>query len=230
MLEKLKSRKFLLALFSQFAGLAVLFYPEFESQITEAVTKGGALLLMALTASGWISAEASVDAARENNKAFTGANIDKLDKLSMVALCAVLLFGAGGCVGTGPNTTPEDRWYEARSRLNTANSVFVAWARTQDLTDPDAAHTAKEWGEALQTARFLLNESKLSLPDGGDTFDAYLQAIERALLKLEQEHQDGPADFRTDPQPDPPGPVTDERREHFLRPAGEWWRDLARAA
>lgn len=65
MLQKFKSRKFLLALISQIVGLIVLFYPEHTNTIEAAATNVGALFLMTLTASGWIKAEGEIDASRE---------------------------------------------------------------------------------------------------------------------------------------------------------------------
>ena len=65
MLNKFKSRKFLMAVFAQVTGLVVLFYPEHQSEIESTATNVSALLLIALSATGWIVAEGMVDASRE---------------------------------------------------------------------------------------------------------------------------------------------------------------------
>ena len=70
MIEKFKSRKFLMALGAQIVGLIVLFYPEHQGEIESAATNVTSLIFMALVAIGWIKAEGVVDANRE---AQTGA-------------------------------------------------------------------------------------------------------------------------------------------------------------
>lgn len=58
------SRKFLTALGAQIAALLVLLWPGQEEAITEAVRSGVSLLVLGLSALGYISGEASVDRAR----------------------------------------------------------------------------------------------------------------------------------------------------------------------
>ncbi len=67
MIQKFKSRKFLLALLGQVTGLAVLFYPQHTDAIANAITSFGALALMGLTATGWIKIEGQLDLNREFN-------------------------------------------------------------------------------------------------------------------------------------------------------------------
>ncbi len=203
--DKFKSRKFLLALFAQIAGILILLFPEHESTISEAVTKGGALLLMALTGAGWIKAEAEVDAARENAKAFTSdvstpADDDTVDidappsgggpgRLNGVLILLALLLPLGGCVAvSSPAASPEDAWYEARADLNAANRTFMSWAATVDLNDRDQAMRVVQIGRQLQEARALLNAARLVLdgrpPDDARTVSEYLELIEGILLRV----------------------------------------------
>lgn len=89
LVERFKSRKFLVAMLAQLTGLAVLFAgPEHADAIEAAAQSIGALLLMALTAGGYILGEAKVDAAEAAKKT---------PALLALILPVMLL---GGCVGT----------------------------------------------------------------------------------------------------------------------------------
>ncbi len=55
------SRKFLISLVAQLTALSVLFWPEHESVIVESSRSISALLVMLLSALGYLQAEASVD-------------------------------------------------------------------------------------------------------------------------------------------------------------------------
>ncbi|MFA9478529.1 hypothetical protein ACERK3_09495 [Phycisphaerales bacterium AB-hyl4] len=63
-MSRFTSRKFILALAAQLIALAVLFWPEHENVITEAVTQATALLLSLGTAAGYIHAEGKIDTER----------------------------------------------------------------------------------------------------------------------------------------------------------------------
>ena len=60
------SRKFLTALIVELAALAALLWPQHEQQILQAAQGAAALVVMGLTALGYISAEASIDRARQS--------------------------------------------------------------------------------------------------------------------------------------------------------------------
>lgn len=60
------SRKFLISLSVQATAIAVLLWPEHESAIVEAGRSITALIVMGLTALGYVSAEASLD--RQDNR------------------------------------------------------------------------------------------------------------------------------------------------------------------
>lgn len=55
------SRKFLLSVAAQLTALAVLLWPEHESAIVEAGRSVTALVVLGLTATGYVAAEASID-------------------------------------------------------------------------------------------------------------------------------------------------------------------------
>ena len=55
------SRKFLLSVIAQIAALLVLLWPEHQSAIVESCRNGGALLVMLLSALGYVKAEAAID-------------------------------------------------------------------------------------------------------------------------------------------------------------------------
>ena len=58
-----KSRKFITTLAAQVAAILVLLMPEHGGQITQAVESVTAMIVLLLSALGYISAEASIDRA-----------------------------------------------------------------------------------------------------------------------------------------------------------------------
>ena len=106
--------------------------------------------------------------------------------LAMLILLATITSGAG-CAAT-----PEDRWYQQREALNTANQVYLA---NVPLMDDD---TIVRHGELLQAARAALEQAQVHLPAGGSAFDATLDVVEAILKQLAQPnatitHQEEPA-------------------------------------
>lgn len=91
-----------------------------------------------------------------------------------VQLVVVLLvLFTAGCAAT-----PEDRWYQQRESLNTANRIYLAHVPT--MSDQQIVH----YGELLQTARAHLDAAKAQLPGGGSSFDATLDMIESILVRI----------------------------------------------
>lgn len=80
---------------------------------------------------------------------------------------------AAGCAAT-----PEDRWYQQREALNTANAVYLA--NLPHMSDEQTVH----YGELLQASRSSLEQAKAHLPEGGSSFDAALDVVEAILLQL----------------------------------------------
>jgi hypothetical protein len=63
-MKRFASRKFIVALIAQLAGVAVLIWPTQAQGIVEAADAITALIVVVLSALGYLSAEASVDRAR----------------------------------------------------------------------------------------------------------------------------------------------------------------------
>lgn len=70
--ERWKSRKFLTTLATQVAAIAVLIWPDSADTITAGVESVTALIVMALTTLGYVTAEASVDRDRASSKTAGG--------------------------------------------------------------------------------------------------------------------------------------------------------------
>lgn len=66
--NKWKSRKFLTTIAVQIAGLLVLFWPEHGDVIADTVQSCVALVVLVLSALGYVSAEASIDRGRVEGK------------------------------------------------------------------------------------------------------------------------------------------------------------------
>ena len=93
---------------------------------------------------------------------------------SLLFFAVVLaLATAAGCAAT-----PQDRWFQQREALNTANRVYLAHVPV--MTDEQIVH----YGELLQTARAQLDQAKTQLPEGGPTFDTALDTVEALLTRV----------------------------------------------
>jgi hypothetical protein len=62
-MQRFLSRKFIMALAAQLTGLAVLIWPQQEGPIAQGIQSAVALVVVVLSALGYLSAEASVDRA-----------------------------------------------------------------------------------------------------------------------------------------------------------------------
>jgi len=93
---------------------------------------------------------------------------------SLLFLAVVLaLATTAGCAAT-----PQDRWFQQREALNTANRIYLAHVPV--MTDEQIVH----YGELLQTARAQLDQAKTQLPDGGSSFDTALDMVEALLTRV----------------------------------------------
>lgn len=63
-MRRFTSRKFIAAFAAQVAAMAVLFWPEHESAITQTINHLAALVVLLGSALGYVAAEASVDRHR----------------------------------------------------------------------------------------------------------------------------------------------------------------------
>lgn len=200
---RLRSRKFLLALFGQVTGLALLLFPEHAGEIEAAATNIGALTLMALTATGWIASEAYVDREgvagdasdrqrhehmdfeREREHRRVEFEMEKLRHAHahawpvMLALLLAASAAAGGCAAT-----PEDRWYQAQDMLTTARTAILAHHAAGNLSDAELVRL----DEFEKTARTALAaaEALATDPGAGDQVDLiwHLELAEQVLERL----------------------------------------------
>jgi len=109
---------------------------------------------------------------------------------SLLFLAVVLaLATAAGCAAT-----PQDRWFQQREALNTANRIYLA--NVPVMTAEQIVH----YGELLQTARAQLDQAKTQLPDGGSSFDTALDMVEALLARV--------IALETSPAPHDPTPAT----------------------
>jgi len=118
---------------------------------------------------------------------------------SLLFLAVVLaLATVAGCAAT-----PEDRWFQQREALNTANRIYLA--NVPVMTDEQIVR----YGELLQTARAQLDQAKRQLPDGGSSFDAALDMVEALLAHVIALEAD-PAAGNVAPVPDSVTPNTED--------------------
>lgn len=93
---------------------------------------------------------------------------------SLLFLAVVLALATA----TGCAATPQDRWFQQREALNTANRIYLAHVPV--MTDEQIVH----YGELLQTARAQLDQAKTELPSGGSAFDTALDMVEAILARV----------------------------------------------
>ncbi len=63
-MKKFTSRKFITTLAAQVASLLVLFWPEHQDTIAQAVQGTAALIVLGISSLGYVSSEASIDRSR----------------------------------------------------------------------------------------------------------------------------------------------------------------------
>lgn len=220
-MHRFTSRKFILALIGQIVGILVLFFPEHTDQITQAASNVGALLLMALSSMGFISAEGKADAAAAQGKAQSEAIKLQLDyntqrdgsqqrkanssgigaasaNLLWLALALPLLF-VGGCNAM----TPTAQWYHEQQLLNAVESNLALNHKLNNIEDADLLAAYK----IVQVSRTYIDEAKTYLPDGGSAFD-HLMALTHAALDVYWR------EFGETPPPDSPSPEAPENPTH----------------
>lgn len=104
---------------------------------------------------------------------------------------------------TGCATTPQDRWFQQREALTTANRIYLA--NVPVMTDEQIVH----YGELLQTARAQLDQAKTQLPGGGAAFDTALDMVEALLTRVIALEAD-PVPGTVAPVPAPVTPNTED--------------------
>ncbi len=95
-----------------------------------------------------------------------------INRNSAVLAMFVLAF-LTGCAGT----TPRARLAEQRQALTSLNETFSDAVDAGQLTDRQTV----DIGTVLQTASGYLDTAKQELPEGGATFESYLQKTQRIL-------------------------------------------------
>jgi len=85
----------------------------------------------------------------------------------------------------GCAATPEDRWYQQRDALNTANRLYLA--QVPELSDEQVV----TYGQLLQTARMQLYEARTQLPGGGQDFNTLLDLVEATLERFAELEREG---------------------------------------
>ncbi|MCC5830135.1 MAG: hypothetical protein JJU36_11870 [Phycisphaeraceae bacterium] len=96
--------------------------------------------------------------------------------ITVLILLVLALCSAAGCAAT-----PEDRWYQQREALNTANRAYLA--NVPLMSDEQIVYH----GQLLQAARSSLEQAKAHLPGGGPAFDTTLDIVEAILIRLAQQ-------------------------------------------
>lgn len=111
--------------------------------------------------------------------------------ITVVILLVLALCSVAGCA-----TTPEDRWYQQREALSTANRAYLA--NVPLMSDEQIVYH----GELLQAARSSLEQAQAHLPGGGPAFDTTLDIVEAILIRLATQNsnplatEDTPGDTR----------------------------------
>ena len=81
--------------------------------------------------------------------------------------------GVAGCAAT-----PQDRWYQQREALNTANQIYLA--NVPQMNEQQIVQR----GQLLQAARTSLITAQSQLPEGGSAFDSALDVVQSILVQL----------------------------------------------
>jgi hypothetical protein len=210
MLERFKSRKFLLTVLAQIVGLVVLFLPEHADKAAFQTTAEtiGSMLLMALTAFGYIRAEGRVDEARASAEAFKSHtpppagpfnNLSGPGILGLLALSFVL----GGCNATPLRTTMQSR-QAYTATLNVLSTLAENGKFTiEQLRDIEKGRQAAAIALDSMEAAALANK-KLDFQFALDTFNRTLEGLIRQQVLAQREVTDagsGSSDARPGDSP-----------------------------
>lgn len=98
---------------------------------------------------------------------------------------SVLSLSLIGCA-----STPEGRWYQSRSALNTANQIFIVHEQAGNFDDDQII----KWGGVLKDWRAALDAAKTQLPGFGEkpgaAFRFYMDVAEKLLMQWELRHKE----------------------------------------
>lgn len=223
-MHRFTSRKFVLALVGQLAGLVVLFYPSHEEAIVTAAQYIGGILVMALTAFGYIQGESRIDSVRvqgEQNREFQKESASRLihelqqeintlkDKTPPVLALALLIpvLALVGCK-TSPGGYDMD---EPLGQYDTAQEAFIQTVRTLNVGRQTGLFDDEEWAtivELIQEGDQILDEMEAAASaDDSSVQTLYLETFQSILRRLvvwsirvsNEEVSYGPQD-RSDPR------------------------------
>jgi len=87
-----------------------------------------------------------------------------------------LVFAMVGCA-----STPADRWFQERSALTTATSLISQAHEAGVISDADLVEKVDP---SIKAARRYLDLAFDRLPDGGDEFESFMDALDAVLATL----------------------------------------------
>ena len=85
------------------------------------------------------------------------------------------------CVMVSCAASPADRWFQQRSLLTTTTALMIEAHESGLISDQELVETVDP---AIQSARSYLNKAFLRLPEGGDEFDSFMDALDAILITL----------------------------------------------
>jgi hypothetical protein len=94
-------------------------------------------------------------------------------KLFAAFVCAVMFLA--GCAAT-----PSKQWAQGREALTTTQNVLLQQAAAGNLSGEDLIAI----DPLIQSARTALDVAETQLPEGGKSFESYMQIVESILTKL----------------------------------------------
>lgn len=200
-MHRFTSRKFILALVGQLAGLIVLFYPSHEESIVTAAQYIGGILVMALTAFGYIQGESRIDSVRvqgEQNREFQKESASRLihelqqeintlkDKTPPVLALALLIpvLALTGCKNS-PGGFPMD---EPAGQYDAAQETFIGTVRTLVAGRQAGVFTDQEWASIatlIEQADGILDDMETAaLAEDSTVLTTHLETFQSVLRRL----------------------------------------------
>lgn len=192
-MSKLLSRKFILALAAQIAGLLALFFPDYGSDIANASVQVGGLLVMALAAFGYIQGEAKIDTESIAGKrqleetkmrlAHDAAMVSRSSSPGIALLACLTLFSVG--CKTSPGGFDADT---PLGQYDMAQEAYIAVVSTLNTGRQAGAFDDAEWAKInllIQQADGILDATEAAaLADDSTVLNTYLVTLRTTLNKL----------------------------------------------
>jgi len=118
----------------------------------------------------------------------------------IVILCLMTLAAFSGC-----GATPSKKWAQAAVTLDTSQKMVLHQHKVGNIDDK----TLVQLDLFAQSARSALAEAEKQLPDGGKSFESYMQIVLAALNKIAEQSAQPPSlkESKLEPEiPIPDGP------------------------